>query len=105
MAAPSIPNLNSLRSGRGRGRGRGSSSHGVSSEPSHAAEQSNHDKIVQQTDVDAAVSRLSAVQAGYLNDPYAKLFAKQNNAQKRFPIINRGSADTVKVKSPQLILV
>ena len=89
MAAPSIPNLNTLRSGRGRGRGRGLGASGSSAASNPAEDKIRHDKIVQQTDVDAAASRISAVEAGYLNDPYAKYFAPPS-VQKRFPIINRG---------------
>lgn len=89
MAAPSIPKLSTLRTGRGRGRGRGSSSLGGNSTLSHEEEKAQHDRIVQQTDQDAGLSRLSAVEAGYLNDPYAHLFTS-TGPQRRFPIINRG---------------
>lgn len=91
MAAPQFPNLNSLRNplgagrGRGRGRGRGGDS-GVSSEEETAA----NNRIVQQTDQDASVSRLSAVEVGYLDDPFAKYFVS-TESQRRFPIINRGT--------------
>ena len=90
MAAPQIPNLNTLRgprsSGRGRGRGRGA----LGDEESSPAEaQASKDKIVQQTDHDASVSRMSAVEVGYLNDAFAQHFASAR--QRRFPIINRGS--------------
>ena len=91
MAAPSIPNLNTIRSGRGRGRGRGTGSVGSSASLSHEEQSARHDKIVQQTDDDASVSRFSAVEAGYLKDPYAKYFVREGGAQRRFPIINRGS--------------
>lgn len=88
MAAPQIPNLDTLRNargpGRGRGRGQGGSS-GLGSDGGRAA----NDKIVQQTDQDASVSRLSAVDVGYLDDPFAKYFAT-GKEQRRFPIINRG---------------
>jgi len=47
------------------------------------------DKIVQLTDQDASVSRLSAVEVGYLDDPFARLFLSAGQ-QKKFPIINRG---------------
>jgi [phosphatase 2A protein]-leucine-carboxy methyltransferase len=46
------------------------------------------DKIVQQTDQDASVSRMSAVDVGYLNDAFAQHFAGERT--RRFPIINRG---------------
>lgn len=50
------------------------------------------DAIVQQTDQDASGSRLSAVEAGYLDDPFAGVFVASSSGQgrKRFPIINRG---------------
>ncbi|KAF7717504.1 Uncharacterized protein PECH_007942 [Penicillium ucsense] len=92
MAAPQIPNLNLLR--RGRGRGRGSSSSSSSSdapENSQAGRVTGKDRIVQSTDGDASVSRLSAVQLGYLNDPFARVLTPPNSAQRRLPIINRGT--------------
>ena len=51
------------------------------------------DKIVQGTDNDASVSRLSAVEVGYLNDPFAKAFVPSETDRwiRRFPIINRGT--------------
>ncbi|KAL9626883.1 MAG: hypothetical protein Q9204_006964, partial [Flavoplaca sp. TL-2023a] len=42
------------------------------------------------TDQDASVSRLSAVELGYLNDPFAVRFVS-GPGQRRFPIINRGT--------------
>ncbi|KAH6895515.1 S-adenosyl-L-methionine-dependent methyltransferase [Thelonectria olida] len=88
MSAPEIPNLlDSLRSARGghagRGRGRG---------PSRGSSIS-HDAIIQGTDTDAAVSRLSAVNMGYLDDPYAAFFVNNTAgpSQRRLPIINRGT--------------
>lgn len=88
MAAPQIPNLNTLRNargpGRGRGRGQGDLS-GLNFEEDKGAK----DRIVQQTDQDASVSRLSAVEVGYLDDPFAKYFVS-GEGQRRFPIINRG---------------
>lgn len=48
------------------------------------------DKVVQRTDEDASVSRLSAVEVGYLEDPFAKLFVDSRSRGRRFPIINRG---------------
>lgn len=96
MAAPQIPNLNSLRiahgAGRDRGRGQGGFS-GLSSEEDKTA----HDRIVQQTDQDASVSRLSAVEVGYLDDPFAKYFVS-GEGQRRFPIINRGSSGFLKLQ-------
>jgi len=89
MSAPSIPNLLSLRGasrGRGRGRGRG----GLSRGPGSGGSQ---DSTIQGTDNDAAVSRLSAVELGYLSDPFARLFvqAAPGPATRRMPIINRGT--------------
>jgi hypothetical protein len=94
MAAPLIPNLLSLRggirsrgSGRGRGRGRGGSS--MQPPEGEAGTQAQKDTIVQQTDNDASVSRLSAVDLGYLEDNYAHSFVLARTA-RRLPIINRG---------------
>ncbi|KAL2200670.1 S-adenosyl-L-methionine-dependent methyltransferase [Corynascus similis CBS 632.67] len=90
MSAPSIPNLLSLRGGTvGRGRGRGRGGLGRSGGPGSAAGPT-HDATIQGTDTDAAVSRLSAVDLGYLSDPYARLFV-QGPATRRLPIINRGT--------------
>lgn len=93
MSAPQIPNLLSLRGGSrsrgtGRGRGRGGSSRQV---PGTEAEitQAHADKIIQQTDNDASVSRLSAVNLGYLRDNYASEFVLRETP-RRLPIINRG---------------
>ncbi|KAK0672729.1 putative leucine carboxyl methyltransferase 1 [Cercophora samala] len=99
MSASSIPNLLSLR-GRGgsRGRGRGGSHRGASSGPS-----ASHDTTIQGTDTDAAVSRLSAVELGYLADPFASYFVAPSPPSfhsgpspglptpRRLPIINRGT--------------
>ncbi|KAK4087532.1 Transcription initiation factor IID, 18kDa subunit [Purpureocillium lilacinum] len=89
MAAPSIPNLLSLRGGgrggRGGGRGGGSTSIG-SRRHGHASA----DAVIQDTDTDAAVSRLSAVDLGYLDDPYARFFVS-GPPTRRLPIINRGT--------------
>lgn len=89
MAAPQIPNLNTLRSGKGlRGRGRGGRSG-----PSGLSDRKNEDQdsIIQKTDSDASHSRLSAVEVGYLEDPFAKLFVTEQ-VNRRFPIINRGKS-------------
>src|SRR5687767_10032069 len=86
MSASSLPNLlaqRGTRGGRGfrRSRGGGGHSSGV-----------DHDTTIQNTDVDAAVSRLSAVELGYLDDPYAQYFVQSSQGQpnRRLPIINRG---------------
>ena len=88
MAAPQIPNLNTLRGQPGRNRAR---EKGLGVGFNQEAPDLVKDRIVQQTDQDASVSRLSAVQAGYLHDPFAKLFVK-GDIQSRLPIINRGRA-------------
>jgi [phosphatase 2A protein]-leucine-carboxy methyltransferase len=51
--------------------------------------QGHNDTIIQQTDNDASVSRLSAVDTGYLRDDYAHSFVLARTA-RRLPIINRG---------------
>lgn len=88
MSAPSIPNLLSLRGGRG---GRGGLRTRRGGGPGGAAG-AHHDATIQGTDTDAAVSRLSAVDVGYLEDPYAAFFVSRMDGppQRRFPIINRG---------------
>lgn len=92
----SIPNLNSLRTGRRGtrlrgGRGGRTIPENDDSSNSEAAE-AGRDKIVQQTDNDATSSRLSAVALGYLDDPYAKSFLAQGEQiTRRYPIINRGT--------------
>ena len=92
MATSQIPNLNTFRNpratGRGLGRGRGDDANSANSSVSN--DTSTKDKIVQQTDQDASVSRLSAVEVGYLDDPFARGFVAAA-PQRRFPIINRGS--------------
>lgn len=84
MSAPSLPNLlhSRGRGGRPLRRGRGGASSSAAVHP---------DEIVQRTDTDAAVSRLSAVELGYLDDPYARFFAQGSGpGDRRLPIINRG---------------
>lgn len=95
MSAPSIPNLLSLRGrggGRGRSRGRGQGLGGSSGGGGSEARGKAHDATIQGTDTDAAVSRLSAVEMGYLSDPYARYFVSSLGGPpaRRFPIINRG---------------
>ncbi|KAL9608649.1 MAG: hypothetical protein Q9167_006533 [Letrouitia subvulpina] len=91
MAASQIPNLSLLRRGHGRplGRGRGVQPN-IPTTATSGEDGLAKDKIIQQTDQDATVSRLSAVEAGYFDDPFAKLFVT-SEAQRRFPIINRGT--------------
>ncbi|KAJ9621500.1 carboxy methyl transferase for protein phosphatase 2A [Taxawa tesnikishii (nom. ined.)] len=92
MAAPSIPNLNSLRGrtrlrGAGRGRGRGGHDDGLQNAENQAGAR---DKIIQQTDNDALSSRMSAIALGYLEDPFTRAFI-QGQISRRYPIINRGT--------------
>ncbi|TGJ86220.1 hypothetical protein E0Z10_g2511 [Xylaria hypoxylon] len=54
----------------------------------------SHDTIIQGTDTDAAVSRMSAVDLGYLEDQYSRFFVQapaMGAAVRRLPIINRGT--------------
>ncbi|KAI9741422.1 MAG: Transcription initiation protein spt3 [Claussenomyces sp. TS43310] len=94
MSASQIPDLRTLLGGsRGRGgprlRGRGQG--GAMAPPQIEKETAfRQDRLIQQTDVDAAVSRVSAVKAGYLHDPFAQEFMIDEPV-KRFPIINRGT--------------
>ena len=86
MSASQIPNLRTLHSARG---GR------LQRRGQHAGteERVTKDKIIQGTDQDASVSRLSAVEVGYLPDPFAKAFVPSESDRwvRRFPIINRGT--------------
>lgn len=87
MSAKEIPNLKTLlgqrRGGGLRGLG-GPGRGGLNSSKEAAA-----DNAVRKTDQDAAGSRVSCVEVGYLHDPYAKLFATQP-ATRRLPLLNRG---------------
>lgn len=94
----SIPNLNTLRSGRRgtrlRGRRGTPGQTDADNEPGYGEEdvEKARDKVIQQTDGDASSSRMSAVSWGYLDDPYAKpLFQQGKEVPKRYPIINRGT--------------
>jgi hypothetical protein len=92
MSAQEIPNLLSLRGEsrtRGRGRGRGPGLRNPLNQHSESAS-NRGDKVIQGTDTDAAVSRLSAVTLGYLDDPFARYFVSSSGT-RRLPIINRGS--------------
>lgn len=86
MAAPQIPNLNTLRKGRVRSRG-----NGRAGEDDPGVRSSGKDRVVQGTDNDASVSRMSAVELGYLDDPYAAALTPPGPATRRLPIINRGT--------------
>ncbi|KAK0636856.1 S-adenosyl-L-methionine-dependent methyltransferase [Bombardia bombarda] len=91
MSAPAIPNLLSLRGGLGRaGGGRGRRGGGPPSASASASATAQHDATIQGTDDDAAISRLSAVEIGYLGDPFARLFVP-GPVVRRLPIINRGT--------------
>ncbi|KAL5045336.1 leucine carboxyl methyltransferase 1 [Aspergillus fruticulosus] len=85
MSASQIPNLNTLRRDGGRGRFRGRGGHNGSSRSGHK------DRVVQGTDNDASVSRLSAVGLGYLEDPFARALTPMGQETRRLPIINRGT--------------
>ncbi|KAI5925243.1 S-adenosyl-L-methionine-dependent methyltransferase [Camillea tinctor] len=94
MSAPSIPNLLSLRGSRGgaRGRSRGRGGHPASASSSSSS--ATRDATIQGTDTDAAVSRMSAVDLGYLQDPFAQFFVQSPAVGvpvRRLPIINRGT--------------
>ena len=87
MSAPSIPNLNTLRRGGLKGRGRG----GVDNTSVNASRSTtSKDDIIRNTDNDAATSRLSAVEAGYLKDDFARLFHVDGELPRRLPLMNRG---------------
>src|SRR5882757_9258645 len=90
MSGSSIPNLNTLRreGQRGRGRGRGTSS--LQAGPGRDPPQVNQDENVQNTDNDAATSRQSAVDAGYLEDPFSALLICGGPVARRLPLMNRG---------------
>lgn len=91
----SIPNLNTLRTGRRGPRLRGRSGvrgSGHAGPPDDEDIGRTKDQIIQQTDHDASSSRMSAVSLGYLEDPYAKaFFPAGQEVPKRYPIINRGT--------------
>lgn len=90
--APQIPNLNSLRAQRGGLRGLASRRGGQHVAQPEDAEV-RRDKIIQQTDNDASLSRMSAVGLEYLDDEFAIKFIKPQDLpiHKRYPIINRGT--------------
>ena len=90
----SIPNLNTLKTGRGGTRlrrgGRGLPEDDGSSGEGNA--DAARDKIIQHTDHDATSSRMSAIALGYLDDPFASsFFPPGEEVPKRYPIINRGT--------------
>jgi [phosphatase 2A protein]-leucine-carboxy methyltransferase len=100
MAAPHIPNLLTFRGGARGGRGgrRGGQGRGHALLPPPTLKtdtfseddlQSEIDKRVQFTDLDASHSRASAVKLGYLTDAYINEF-HTGPTPRRQPIINRG---------------
>lgn len=104
MAAQQIPNLNTLLRGRGgRGRGRGRARGGNASSSEHHGSAPSADAIVQRTDDDAAGSRMSAVDSGYLEDPFARAFY-DGGVTRRFPIMNRGQELSNHRRCPALIV-
>jgi [phosphatase 2A protein]-leucine-carboxy methyltransferase len=84
--------LSSYSSSRGRGRGRGKGE--LPERFRHEEAPEVKDTIVQRTDYDAATSRMSAVELGYLVDPFARAFTPGVN-NRRFPIMNRGMASVI----------
>ena len=95
MSAAEIPNLRSLGHGsRPPRRGAARSWRrpgGDGGRGQVVADDGGNEKIVQQTDNDASRSRVSAVDAGYLDDPFAHAFLDSSaSPDQRFPIINRG---------------
>jgi [phosphatase 2A protein]-leucine-carboxy methyltransferase len=90
MASNEIPNLRTLLGPRrgGPSRGRGSARGGLGRSSEERAQLL--DNAVKGTDQDAAGSRVSCVELGYLHDPYAKLFAIQPTTRK-LPLLNRGT--------------
>lgn len=92
MSAPTIPKLTNLRKGA-RGGARGGSS--------GRSGQVDKDAVVRSTDGDAASSRISAVEAGYLDDPFAKHLTGES-WQKRLPLMNRGETLHSQITNPLL---
>ncbi|KPI40391.1 Leucine carboxyl methyltransferase 1 [Cyphellophora attinorum] len=102
MTASSIPNLSTFRRGGSRLRGRGhgdnpstpttTTDHRIANPPHPSAIK---DRIIRATDTDAATSRLSAVKAGYLDDPFAHhLYSHvsvDGKSPRRLPLMNRGT--------------
>lgn len=93
----SIPNLNTLRTGRRgprrrRGAGPDPENDGGNPNLDEQNAEAGKDRIVQRTDQDATSSRMSAVALGYLHDEFATaFFTAGQEVPKRYPIINRGT--------------
>lgn len=85
-----IPNLKTLLGQRRGGGLRGRAQRGGAFAGSDGERQQIRDNAVKSTDQDAAGSRASCVELGYLHDPYAKLFATQQTT-RRLPLLNRGT--------------
>ena len=90
----SIPNLNTLRTGRPgpirRRGGRGASNYDDTLDED--AVEGARDKIIQETNQDASSSRMSAIALGYFDDLFARaLYPSGAEIPKRYPIINRGT--------------
>lgn len=79
-----IPDLRTLL-----GQGRGGALRGGIRRRGGTGASNLEDNAVKGTDQDAAGSRVSCVELGYLRDPYAKLFATQQTV-RRLPLLNRG---------------
>ncbi len=88
-ASPFPPSFSQARHPPSYGVGRGG---GRSSSGGSTAVTLDHDGVIQSTDTDAAISRLSVVDTGLLDDPFAQFFAGDGGpAPRRLPIINRGA--------------
>ncbi|KAF9908433.1 carboxy methyl transferase for protein phosphatase 2A, partial [Lobosporangium transversale] len=61
----------------------------VGSPPGSMEPRIGRDDVIKGTDDDAIISKLSAVDLGYLDDPFVKYFVKRPS--RRPPLINRGS--------------
>lgn len=84
---PKIPNLLTLRKGA-RGSARGApTSHTATSRSAI-----DKDRLIRETDCDAASSRVSAVEAGYLGDVFARGMSgiEGGVVVRRLPLMNRG---------------
>ena len=89
MSAAQIPNLNTLR--RGALKSRTYASNEQATTPPQRR-QIDKDAIIRSTDTDAAQSRLSAINAGYLDDPFAALLSSHSEEPaRRLPLMNRGT--------------
>lgn len=98
MSTPNaIPNLLSLRKPRTSAPLRSTQQH-------QQRTQADNDKLIRETDNDASGSRVSAVEAGYLEDPFARAIGVGSGGDgdgdgsgrgrvrvvRRLPLMNRG---------------